>query len=295
MYNNREWCITCTYLDILLKQVEFTGIVNWRHYVDDNPVKTKHCLLYRLNTFHQLLYATEPILKSYADDNEDTHDWTTWNERNVLITHPKHFITVTWYRTYGKGPVSESWYQTYGKGPLSESWHQTYGKGPFSVSWYRTYGKGPLRESYRTYGKGPLRESWYRTYGKGPLSESWYRTYSKGPLSESWYRTYGKGPLSESWYRTYGKEPLFVISRKWLEWETAQPLRTTNITWANLLPPVQGILFSISSNGSFTCTTPQTEQHTPQPLLHQLWAVGVTHRVALGCQTKILWWENSLK
>ena len=31
-----------------------------------------------------------------------------------------------------------------------------------------------------------------------------------------------------------------------------------------------GLLFSINSKGSFICTIPQTGQHIPRPLLHQL-------------------------
>ena len=41
----------------------------------------------------------------------------------------------------------------------------------------------------------------------------------------------------------------------------------------NLLPP-HGLLFPISSKGSFICTIPQTGQHIPQPLLHQSWCTG---------------------
>ena len=41
----------------------------------------------------------------------------------------------------------------------------------------------------------------------------------------------------------------------------------------NLLP-LNGLLFLISSKGSFICTIPQTGQHTPWPLLHQLWSTG---------------------
>ena len=42
----------------------------------------------------------------------------------------------------------------------------------------------------------------------------------------------------------------------------------------NPLPPLHGLLFSISSKGSFICTIPQTGQHIPQPLLHQSWSTG---------------------
>ena len=41
----------------------------------------------------------------------------------------------------------------------------------------------------------------------------------------------------------------------------------------NPLPP-HGLLFPISSKGSFICTIPQTGQHIPQPLLHQSWSTG---------------------
>ena len=36
----------------------------------------------------------------------------------------------------------------------------------------------------------------------------------------------------------------------------------------NLLPP-HGLLFPISSKGSFICIIPLTDKHTPRPLLHQ--------------------------
>ena len=39
------------------------------------------------------------------------------------------------------------------------------------------------------------------------------------------------------------------------------------------LPP-HGLLFVISSKGSFICTIPQTGYHIPQPLLHQSWSTG---------------------
>ena len=41
----------------------------------------------------------------------------------------------------------------------------------------------------------------------------------------------------------------------------------------NLLLP-HGLLFPISSKGYFICTIPQTGQHIPRPLLHQLWSTG---------------------
>ena len=45
----------------------------------------------------------------------------------------------------------------------------------------------------------------------------------------------------------------------------------------NLLPP-HGLLFPISSKGSFICTIPQTGQHIPRPLLHQSWSTGWTEK-----------------
>ena len=39
------------------------------------------------------------------------------------------------------------------------------------------------------------------------------------------------------------------------------------------LPP-HGLLFPISSRGSFICTIPQTGWHIPRPLLHQSWGTG---------------------
>ena len=41
----------------------------------------------------------------------------------------------------------------------------------------------------------------------------------------------------------------------------------------NLLLP-QGLLFPISSKGSFICIIPQTGWHIPQPLLNQSWSTG---------------------
>ena len=41
----------------------------------------------------------------------------------------------------------------------------------------------------------------------------------------------------------------------------------------NPLPP-HGLLFLISSKGSFICIIPQTGKHIPRPLLHQLWRTG---------------------
>ena len=42
----------------------------------------------------------------------------------------------------------------------------------------------------------------------------------------------------------------------------------------NPLPPHR-LLFSISSKGSFICTTPHTGYHIPWPLLHQSWSTGM--------------------
>ena len=38
--------------------------------------------------------------------------------------------------------------------------------------------------------------------------------------------------------------------------------------------PTHGLLFPISSKGSFICTIPQAGLHIPQPLLHQSWSTG---------------------
>ena len=40
----------------------------------------------------------------------------------------------------------------------------------------------------------------------------------------------------------------------------------------NPLAPLHGLLFLISSNGSFICTIPDTGYHIPWPLLHQSWS-----------------------
>ena len=51
--------------------------------------------------------------------------------------------------------------------------------------------------------------------------------------------------------------------------------RTTKIACEeNPLPPLHGLLFPISSKGSFICTIPQTRQYIPRPLLHQSWSTG---------------------
>ena len=43
----------------------------------------------------------------------------------------------------------------------------------------------------------------------------------------------------------------------------------------NLIHSLRGLLFPISSKGSFICTIPQTGQYIPFPLLHQLWSTGL--------------------
>ena len=47
----------------------------------------------------------------------------------------------------------------------------------------------------------------------------------------------------------------------------------------NLLPP-HGLLFPISSKGSFICTIPQTGLHIPGPLLHQSWITRLEREIA---------------
>ena len=42
----------------------------------------------------------------------------------------------------------------------------------------------------------------------------------------------------------------------------------------NLLPPLHGLLFPISSKSYFICTIPQTGYHIPRSLLHQLLSTG---------------------
>ena len=42
----------------------------------------------------------------------------------------------------------------------------------------------------------------------------------------------------------------------------------------NLLLPLHGLLFLISSKGYFICTIPQTGKHMPRPLIHQSWSTG---------------------
>ena len=42
----------------------------------------------------------------------------------------------------------------------------------------------------------------------------------------------------------------------------------------NLLLPLHGLFFFISSKGSFICTIPQTGEHIRWPLLHQSWSTG---------------------
>ena len=47
-----------------------------------------------------------------------------------------------------------------------------------------------------------------------------------------------------------------------------------------LLP--HGLLFPISSKGSFICIIPQTGLHIPQPLLYQLWSTGWNENNSMG-------------
>ena len=49
----------------------------------------------------------------------------------------------------------------------------------------------------------------------------------------------------------------------------------------NPLPP-HGLLFPISSKGSFICTIPQTGEHIPRPLLHQSWSTGWNEKTERG-------------
>ena len=42
----------------------------------------------------------------------------------------------------------------------------------------------------------------------------------------------------------------------------------------NPLSPLQGLLFFISSKGSFICTIQHTGYHLAQPLLYHLWSTG---------------------
>ena len=51
-----------------------------------------------------------------------------------------------------------------------------------------------------------------------------------------------------------------------------------------LLP--HGLLFPISSEGSFICTIPQTGWHTPQPLVHQSWSTGWNEKWLNGSTMK---------
>ena len=49
----------------------------------------------------------------------------------------------------------------------------------------------------------------------------------------------------------------------------------------NPLSPLHGLLFPISSKGSFICIT---ALHIPQPLLHQLWSTGWKIEIAQWVQ-----------
>ena len=56
----------------------------------------------------------------------------------------------------------------------------------------------------------------------------------------------------------------------------------------NLLPPpLHGLLFAISSKGSFIGTILETEQHIPCPLLHQLWSIGWNEKRFSGSSMRI--------
>ena len=68
----------------------------------------------------------------------------------------------------------------------------------------------------------------------------------------------------------------------------------------NLLLP-HGLLFPISSKGSFICIIPQTGYHIPQPLLHQSWSTGWNKTViiqgveahgVMGCRINPIWWTH---
>ena len=67
----------------------------------------------------------------------------------------------------------------------------------------------------------------------------------------------------------------------------------------NLLLP-HGLLFPISSKGSFICTIPQTGLHIPQPLLHQSWSTGWMRNSSVGSPHEgSIWrpiapWANAL-
>ena len=57
---------------------------------------------------------------------------------------------------------------------------------------------------------------------------------------------------------------------------------TTEIERGNLLLPPHGLLFPISSKGSFICIIPQTGQHIPRPLLHRSWNTGWNEKYLNG-------------
>ena len=56
----------------------------------------------------------------------------------------------------------------------------------------------------------------------------------------------------------------------------------------NLLLP-HGLLFPISSKGSFICIIPHTGWHIPQPLLHQSWITGWNETIEYEFHTLQLW------
>ena len=53
----------------------------------------------------------------------------------------------------------------------------------------------------------------------------------------------------------------------------------------NPLPP-HGLLFPISSKGSFICTIPETGYHMPRPLLQQSWSTGWNEKYFNGSTMK---------
>ena len=59
-------------------------------------------------------------------------------------------------------------------------------------------------------------------------------------------------------------------------------LTTTQIARGNPLPPLHGLLFPISSKGSFISTIPQTEWYILQPLLYQSWRLAGTRKSSMG-------------
>ena len=50
--------------------------------------------------------------------------------------------------------------------------------------------------------------------------------------------------------------------------------------------PTHGLLFPISSKGSYICTIPHTGNHIPWPLLHQSWSTGWNEKYVNGSTMK---------